>query len=235
MAQSAMLGSQSMAIAAQSTLVASLSTAISKAESCGVKGQAYAAGSCINTNAFVPVATSELMCTTALVSQLRIINNELFFCDGTAWRTASPGPLGSTFQNPGMSCAAIIAAGGYGTPGVYFVRVNSTSIARQVCSGSTNLGTIGATKDVPASSCASAQTYFGLDTGFAFIEGTSNPPDPSKAIRVFCNAGVSEGGDGSNAANSASSCSSVISRWSRPTGLYFISGTQTFVAAEYHV
>lgn len=117
----------------------------------------------------------------------------MYYCNGMIWKQSNLPPLGSSSVSPASSCAQIVTSGDYVANSSYYIKLANGAIILQVCEQSFNKGGDGSTADKTSYSCATLKLYFGVSVGFAFIDATSSPPDPAKAIYTSCYNGISEG------------------------------------------
>jgi hypothetical protein len=94
----------------------------------------------------------------------------------------------------------------YRGPGVYFIDLGTGSVAT-ACNGSQHLGSDGSSASRIATSCVSVYRFFGVDQVVIYIDFTfASPPDSSRAIQVYCEAGNVVEGDGLTKNSPLSSC-----------------------------
>jgi hypothetical protein len=211
--------------------IAALSTQLSRVASCSALNLAYdsVANTCRSARSALPDWTASSACSLGNRGETRFNQTYIVMCNGASWVVAYQAPLGSAI-NPAASCAAIIESGDmvYGN-GTYYMRLADGSVSQIVCEGSIQLGGDGQTLARAAASCAVLQTYFNLNSTFAFIDSTSSVPTAASAIRVYCHNGVSQGGDGSSIAKSAISCSPLSTYWGKTAGMYHVNGVSRYV------
>lgn len=173
-------------------------------------------------------------CSNGRIGAMRYTTTSLLLCNGTDWTKVNQSPLGTSITNPASSCTQIVQAGSFTSNGLYYILQSSGVILQQVCESSSNRGSDGSSTIKVATSCATMKQYFGLTSNFGYVDSSgANPPVAANAVYVYCNNGVSEGGNGASIATTAlTSCGQLMSRWSLGSGQYYVNGALTFVALE---
>ena len=153
-----------------------------------------------------------------------------YYCNGTIWRPTYLSGLGSVVNNPGGSCQAIVTAGDYLGPGLYYIATpNNGGVLPHYCVNGVDYGGDGTTMARASASCSALKTYFSFTSGFAWVDTADTTPNIGGANYVYCLNGVSQGGNGANSSSSAVSCSALFTYWGQSSGMYYVGGTQASV------